>query len=218
MNEYVNENADIFDDEPKKQNIVVRIIKWFFLGIVILICSTVLVQCYKSLDHDIVDQVLMDESFFEKYEEVGSELVVEKYGMQSAWVEVRKGRLVEFNELYYIPALKQMQFSVKYNEDLPQCEYEGSPFRMTLVDDVGNEFTDCFFKHEQRYKFKYIRVCFNDIDIYTDIVDENGMEIRRQFTLVMEVTDGEGGYKPLCTYKIYDGSRISKNVKYKVKK
>ena len=65
---------------------------------------------------------------------------------------------------------------------------------------------------------QFRKIEINDIDIYTDIVDENGMEIRRNFTLVMEVTDGEGGYKPLCTYKIYDGSRISKNIKYKVKK
>ena len=28
MSEFVNENADIFDDEPKKQNIVIRVLKW----------------------------------------------------------------------------------------------------------------------------------------------------------------------------------------------
>ena len=218
MDEYINENADIFDDKPKKQNVVVRIIKWIFLAVIFLIWSIILVQCYKSLDHDIVDDVLMDESFYEAYEKIGTGLVVEKYAMKSAWVEVRKGRLVEFNELYYIPYLKQMQFSIKYNEDLPQCEYSGNPFRLTLVDDEGNEFKDCFFVHEQRYKYKYVRVCFNDIDIYTEKVDEDGMEIRRKFTLVIEVTDGEGGYKPLCSYRIYDGSRICKIVDYKVKK
>jgi len=218
LNEYVNENADIFDDEPKKQNIVVRILKWIGAIIVILICAILFYRCVSSMDHGIVDDVLMNEAFYSAYEENPDQLEVEKYGMQSPWVAIREGRLVEFNELYYIPHLKQMQFSIKYNEDLPQCEYTGVPFRLTLVDDEGNEYGEYWYKTAQKERYKYIRVCFENIDIYTDKVDEDGQEIRRTYKLVMEITDGNGGYKPLCEYSLYDGKTICKNIEYKVEK
>ena len=111
-----------------------------------------------------------------------------------------------------------MQFSIKYNEDLPQCEYTEMPFRLTLVDEDGNEYRDYWFEEAQKYRYKYIRVCFENIDIYTDKVDEYGIEVRRPYTLVIEMTDGNGGYNELCRYKLYDGKTICKNVEYKVEK
>ncbi len=218
LNEYVNENADIFDDEPKKQNIVLRIFKWVCAAIIILICGILFVRCVGYMDHKIVKKVLMNEAFYTAYEQSPEQLKVEKYGMKDAWVRVREGRQVEFNNLYYIPLLKQMQFSIKYNQDLPQCEYSEMPFRLKLIDDEGNEFTEYWFEEAQRERYKYVRICFENIDIYTDKVDENGQEIRHTYTLVIDMTDGKGGYNELCTYKLYDGKTICKNVKYKVEK
>ena len=218
MNEYINENADIFDDEPKKQNIVIRILKWICIGVIILICSILFVRCISNIDHKIVEKVLMNESFYSEYHKNPDGIKVEKYGMQSPWTSIRQGRLLEYNNLYYIPALKQMQFSIKYNEDLPQCEYEGMPFELTLVDEEGNEFTEYWFEEAQRSKYKFVRVCFENIDIYTDKVDDNGREIRHNFTLIIKMIDGNGNYEPLCSYKLYDGKTICKNVEYKVNK
>ena len=160
MNEYVNENADIFDDTPKKQNIFVRILKWLCSGIILLICGILFVRCLGSADHKIVKKVLMNEAFYEAYENDADSLKVEKYGMQSPWVSIRQGRLVEFNELYYIPILEQMQFSIKYNEDLPLCEYSSMPFRLKLTDEEGNEYTQYWYEEAQRERYKYVRVCF----------------------------------------------------------
>ncbi len=216
MNEYVNENADIFDDTPKKQNIFVRILKWLCSGIILLICGILFVRCLGSADHKIVKKVLMNEAFYEAYENDADSLKVEKYGMQSPWVSIRQGRLVEFNELYYIPLLEQMQFSIKYNEDLPLCEYSSMPFRLKLTDEEGNEYTQYWYEEAQRERYKYVRVCFENIDIYTDKINENGEEVRHTYTLNMEIIDGEGGYKHLCTYKLYDGKTVCKNVEYKV--
>ena len=218
MNEYVNESADIFDDEPKKQNIVVRILKWICVGIIILICGTLFVRCLTNIDHKIVKKVLMNDRFYEAYEENGEDLKVEQYGMQSPWTSIRQGRLVEYNYLYYIPKTQQMQFSIKYNEDLPLCEYEKMPFKLKLIDDEGNEYSDYWYEEAQKSKYKYARVCFENINIYTDKTDENGQEIRRKFTLVMQMIDGKGGYEPLCTFSLYDGKTVCKNVEYKVEK
>ena len=58
---------------------------------------------------------------------------------------------------------------------------------------------------------------FENIDIYTDKVDDNGREIRHNFTLIIKMINGDGNYEPLCSYKLYDGKTICKNVEYKVK-
>lgn len=218
MSEYINENSEIFDDTPKKSPLIVRILKWICIGIIFLICATLFVRCVASRDHEIVKKVLMDDAFYEAYEKNPNELTVEQYGMQSPWVAIRDGRLIEFNNLYYIPLLKQLQFSVKYNEDLPMCEYSEMPFRFKLIDENGAEYEKYRFEEAKKFRYNYIRVCFDDIEFLTGEIDENGLEARHTYTLEIEMTDGNGSYNELCTYKIYDGKSVSKNIEYKVEK
>ena len=73
----------------------------------------------------------------------------------------------------------------------------------------------CYGGHSARNPYLWTEDRFEKTVAY---VDENGQEIRRTFTLVLQITDGNGGYKPLCSYNLYDGKTICKNVEYKVKK
>lgn len=216
----INENADAFDDTPKKQHIIVRILKWFCIGIIIVICLLLFYRCVTSIDHPVVKKVLMNDAFVNEYSENPENLRVHQYGMQSAWVSVDEGRLIEFNHLYHIPLLNQLQFSIKYNHDIVNGEFSGIPFKLRLVDENGNVYDDYFFETASRERFRYIRVCFENITLKTDELDENGNNLRHTYVLEMDIVSENGNYEPLCKYELYDGdsnrSSVFKNIEYTV--
>ena len=225
MDQFANENADIFNEEPgKKQHIVVRILKWLAAGVIILICACLFYRCVSSNDHKIVEKVLMNEAFYNEYEKAPDELTVEQYGMNSPWIAIAEGRLLEFNNLYYIPKLNQLQFSVKYNEDIKYSENDKMPLVFKLTDDDGNEYTEYFTEFAERSRYEYVRVCFENVNIYKDEVDQNGEPVRKKLTLTVDMPDKNGKsrqddkfYFPYSK-QIYDGRNVSKPVKYKVEK
>ncbi len=221
MSEYINENADIFDDEPKKQNIVIRILKWLAIAILLLISGILFYRCVSSADHPVVKKVLVSDDLLAYYNENGVLAKVEKYGMQSPWIDVRQGRLIEFNNLYYIPETNELQFSFKYNEDIVDGMLSDFPFSLTLVDDEGNEYTEYFYETAKRERYRYARICFSDIELVKDgQFDEEGLPIRYTYKLRIdfEHIEEDGSTQPLeLVYSIYDGKHISKNVEYSIK-
>lgn len=218
----INENAEVFDDGPKKQPIAVRILKWLGLSIIILICLLLLYRCVTSKDHPIVKKVLMNEDFVEAYSKMGEELRVQQYGMQSAWVSVAQGRLIEFNYLYHIPAVDQLQVSIKYNHDIVKGDFTDIPFKLRLVDEEGNVYDDYFFETASRERFRYIRVCFDGIVLEKNETDENGNNLRHTYVLEIDTVNEKGEYEPLCKYEVYDGdsnrNSVFKNIRYKIEK
>lgn len=218
MSEFINENADIFDGEKKKQNIFVRILKWLAVSVIILICLLLFYRCVTSSDHPIVKEVLMNDTFYEVYNQYGTDLKVLQYPMQSPWVSIRDGRLIEFNHLHYIPLTQQIQFSFKYNEDLPQCEYDKFPFKLKLVDENGNEYIEYWYKEAQRERYKYARICFENIVLEKDETDENGQKLRHTYKLEISMLDKDGNYNKLCDYMLYDGKNVNREVRYEIKK
>ncbi len=217
----INENADVFNEEPqKKQNIFVRLLKWTGVLLILLICALLFYRCVTSKDHPIVKKVLMNEAFVEEYRNNPDEVKVQQYGMQSAWVSVDQGRLIEFNHLYHIPKTKQLQFSIKYNHDIIKGEFEGIPFKLRLVDENGNVFDKYFYETASRERFRYIRVCFENIDLVTDELDENGNFLRHSYTLEIDDVQPDGSYETLCKYEVYDGdsgrSSVFKNIAFEV--
>ena len=217
----INESADVFNEEPhKKQHIVVRILKWLGISVIILICALLFYRCATSKDHPIVKKVLMNEAFIEACEKDSSLVKVQQYGMQSAWVSVAQGRLVEFNHLYHIPATNQLQFSIKYNHDIIDGDFEDIPFKLRLVDENGNVYDEYFFETAARERYRYIRVCFENIILETSEKDENGNFKRHSYVLEIDAVQPDGSYKPLCKYEVYDGdsgrSSVFKNIEYNV--
>lgn len=217
MSEYINEGADIFNEEPqKKQHIVIRILKWIGVGIILLIVVLLFYRCVTSMDHGITKKVLVNQKFVDEYNGNPDTFTVEKYGMQSPWVQIRQGRLIEFNHLYFVPMTNQLQFSMKWNQDLPQCEYEGFPFEIFLVDDEGNEYGDYWFELASRERYRYARICFENVEIRKNELDENGNNIRRPFVLVIKMIKQDGSFEEICKFDLYDGSNVYRNVDFSV--
>ena len=217
----INESADVFNEEENKSsNIFVRILKWLGVSVILLICALLFYRCVTSKDHPIVKKVLMNEAFLTAYEQNPEEVKVQQYGMQSAWVSVDEGRIIQFNHLHYVPVTNQLQFSIKYNYDIIKGEFEGIPFKLRLVDEEGNVFTDFWYETAKRERFRYIRVCFENIELVKDELDENGNNLRHSYVLEIDAVQPDGSYKELCRYELYDGdgqrSSVFRNVPFEV--
>ncbi|MBQ7399898.1 MAG: hypothetical protein IJW06_05525 [Clostridia bacterium] len=216
----INENADVFNEEEVKQNIFVRVLKWLGVSVILLICVLLLYRCVTAKDHPVVSKVLMNEAFLEAFENEPDSVRVQQYGMQSAWVSVDDGRLIQFNHLYHIPVTNQLQFSIKYNHDIIDGEFEEIPFKLRLVDENGNVFDDYWFETASRERFRYIRVCFENIVLTKDEYDTNGKQMRHSYVLEIDAVQSDGSYEPLCKYEVYDGdnqrSDVFRNIEFKV--
>ncbi len=220
MSEFINESADIFNEEKKKTPIFLLILKWFCIGIILLVFGILAFRCSTHRDHSITDKVLMNEAFYKAYEQSPDELKVRKYGIPSPWIDVAQGRIIEFDELYHIPLLNQLQLSVKYNEDIIPKGFDNYPPKFRLIDENGNEFENYFYETGKIERFCHVRVCFENIAIDTGEVDENGNELRHSYTLAIDIVNDDGSYKELCRFPLYNGesdkSAVYKDIDYKV--
>ena len=214
LSEYVNEGAEVFNEEPEKKGFSVKkLFKYFFLSLVALVYGILIFRMVSASDHKIVKQILADDKFMAAYEQNKENFFVEKYPMKSAWVAIRDNRLVEFNNLYYVPSTNQLQFSVKFNQDLPLCEYDTQPFEFSLVDETGKVYETYWYDFAKKSKWGYVRVCFEDIELIKDgEFDENGIPKRHTYRLDIKMISSSGEYRDLCNYQVYDGNRVSKRV------
>ena len=217
MDEYINEGADIFNEPPKKKGFTFgKLIKLIMLLLIITVYGILFARCMMSNDSPLVKKVLVDEEFLEAYQENTENFQVLQYGIRESWAAIRDNRLIEFNYLYYVPMARQMQFSVKFNLDLPQCEYdEAIPFKFRLHDSDGNEYTDYSYEYTKKYNFGYNRLCFKGIDLEkADELDENGTRVRNKYTLYVDMVDKNGNYSEISATQIYDGSEVSRPVEF----
>ena len=217
----INESAEVFNEEENKSsNIFVIVLKWIGVLIIVLICALLFYRCVTSIDHPVVKKVLMNEEFLSAYAENPENVRVQQYGMHSAWVTVDEGRLIEFNNLYHIPSVNQLQFSIKYNHDIVKGEFDGIPFKLRLVDENGKVYEDFVYEAASRERFRYIRVSFDNIVLVRDEIDENGNNLRHSYVLEIDCVQPDGSYKELCKYELYDGdsqrSFVFKDVKFDV--
>ncbi len=223
MNEFANESAEVFNsDQKKKQHPVILALKGAGILIIVVICGLLLFSFLNSCDHSLVDKVLMNDEFMQQHQSADVPVEVQKYGMNSSWVAIREGRLLEFNNLYYLPSLSQLQVSVKYNKDMPNPLNQDTPLEFKLVDENGNEYTDYWYEKAEKGKFVFLRVCFEGIELEKDELDENGQKKRHTYKIVADLKDEKGnsfekdGYGFPYECEIYNGKNIYKLVDYKV--
>lgn len=206
-------------EEPKKVKgfTIGKMFKFIFIAIFVLIYGTIVIRCTLANDDKIVSKVIYDDTTLSVYNSAPQEFLVQQYPMNSPWVAISEGRLIEFNYLYYLPAAKQLQFSVKFNLDIAEFyNTEGLPFDFSLRDKYGNTFNDYFFEYKEKSGYGYIRICFNDI-VLEDLnaePDENGIIPRNKFTVYIYQMMQDNTYSDLCSYQIYDGGTVSKNIKF----
>ena len=242
LSEYVNESADIFNEDDvnaPKTPLAVRIIKWIGVAIIIVIIGCLLYRCVTHrFEPAVSDKIIMTEEFLELYNNDPENFEVRRYGIQQPWVDVveRQGRLMEIKHLYYIPSTRQLQITLKYNADIVPEEYavlpasgtsetmKGVPFEVSLVDEANNEYKTFVYETGERERYRYIRLCFDDVDIETGETDEEGNPVRHSYFVKMKMITQEGTYEDVCLggmHKIYDGTEVRSlaydEVKVKIK-
>lgn len=216
--------------EPKngKKFTVGKLFKWLAILIILLVYAILIVRCTMYSDDKIVSKVIYNDITVSAYNSDPENFKVEQYGMQSPWVAIDDGRMVEFNYLYHIEAAKQLQFSVKYNVDIaPNINEDGIPFKFRLVDSDKNVYEDYFFEQKRKFNHNYIRICFNGIELVSNVSDDTQNETdqtetseqteRKTCTLYIDRLEDNGEYTELCKYVIYDGSDISKTIDFELK-
>lgn len=202
-------------EEPKKGFSVGKVFKWLALLVIAAVYVALMARCVMSRDHAIVSEVIADEELTAAYMANPAAFTVEQYAMNNAWVAVEEGRLLEFNNLYYVDAAHQLQFSMKYNEDIAVSNGEdGLPFRFYLTDEEDAVYDSYYFKTASRFNFRFIRLSFKGITLLRDGVDENGTPLRKQYTLHVERLEADGGYEDYATFPLYDGAIVHKEIAY----
>lgn len=204
-------------EEPKKKGFTVgKLFKWAAIAVIAAVYVILIARCTMYRDDKIVSEILTDDTTLAAYQADPENFAVEQYGMSSPWIAIEDGRMVQFNFLYHIKAARQLQFSVKYNVDLiPYTPGQGElPMRFRLVDEDGTVYEDYFWKQKQRFRYNYIRVCFNGIDLENadKPLKENGKPERHTYMLYIDCLSEDGSYTELCKYSIYDGSEVSKMI------
>ena len=208
-------------EEPKKRGFTVgKLLKWAAVALIAVVYIILIARCTMYGDDKIVSKILTNDATLEAYHADPAGFTVEQYGMNNPWIPVEDGRMVEFNNLYHIPAASQLQVSVKYNTDIaPYLGEDGLPFRFHLTDDDGNVYDRYFFEQKRKFAYNYIRLCFESITLEDSEkpLNENGKLERKSYTLHVERRNEDGSYTELCKYRVYDGSDISKKVDFSIK-
>lgn len=215
----VENYSDIWEEPKKKKGFTVgKLLKWIALLIIAAVYLVLIARCGMYRDDALVSKILVNETTERAYASSPQDFAVRQYGMNSAWVAVSDGRLVEFNKLYHIEAARQLQISVKYNEDIVTANADGStPLTFYLTDENGEKYEDYFFEEKQKFRYVYVRLCFEGIDLVAPNapLDESGKPERKTYTLHIEAPGTDGTTEELCRYQIYDGSDISKPIAFK---
>ena len=206
-------------EEPVKKGFTIgKLLKWIMYLLMFAIIGILVVRCSLYKDDGLVKKVLVNDNTRAAYN--SEDFAVEQYGMDNPWVVVEERRMVEFNYLYHIKAARQLQFSVKYNTDIVEHirQEDGLPFKFKLVDSEHNTYEDYFFEAKEKFGYGYIRLCFEGIELIDEASepDEYGNKARKTYMLYVYELDDDGEYFELCKYKIYDGSKISRNIKFKL--
>ena len=216
-------------EEPKKKGFTIgKLFKGMALAVIVLIYGILIVRCSMYRDDQVVSEILVNDTTRKTYHSDPNAFTVEQYGMQKAWVAVKEGRLVEFNYLYYLKAAKQLQVSVKFNRDILQdANLPTESLKFYLTDENGTVYEDYFFKDKRKFDYRYVRLCFENIDLLADNAEtdkqtqnetENETEIsRKSYTLHFEQPMPDGTYSEICAYTLYSGSDIAKIIPFSLK-
>ncbi len=206
-------------EEPKKGFTVGKLFKWAALAVIAAVYLILIARCSMYRDDKIVSEVLVNDATKAAFSEDPDNFAVEQYGMQKSWVAISEGRLVEFNYLYHIKAARQLQVSVKFNKDILPDNTLAESLKFYLTDNDGNVYDKYFYKEKKKFDYRYIRLCFEQIDLINDggEVDENGEIPRKTYTLHFEKPMQDGSFSEVCAYRLYDGSDISKKIAFSIK-
>ena len=135
------------------------------LGIlaVIVVYALIVFRSIVRFEADIYDTLIHNAKVRDAF------TVEEPFAYKFSVPEIEKnigiGKVITVANVYYSPQVRQLQLCVKYNSGVAQAPTDSRiPFEFALHDTLGNTYTDYYFRTDQRYGSRYIRVCFENVE------------------------------------------------------
>ncbi len=152
--------------EEKKKSLLGTILTCCFFSVgIFIICCFIFRSC-KMSDVPLADDVLFDSEAMEIYKSAPEDFKVYTYGLRKRFESVDENYLLQVKYMYYIPAAKKMQVTVKYNTVYADAPTDNTlPFKLILKNEKSEEMTDYFYEHDVKNGYAYIRVCYNGVEV-----------------------------------------------------
>ncbi len=221
----------MYDDE-KKPSVISRLFKACAICIMLAMLSVLMVRFFVSCDSEIVDDILKTPEIEAAYSASPDTFEVQEHEIRFWYVSKNPadnedsdmgGKILSLSDMYYIPATKNLQISVKFNcEILPdrttQYSAELLPFELYLTDEDGNVYSDISMAiYDERYSYGYMRVNFEGIELLKNdgSVDQDGDPARKSYNLHLKRRNADGVYEDYEKFIIYEGKKYYSQVTYK---
>ena len=184
-------------EEPRKKSIVGWILTCCFFSIgIFIICCFIFRSC-RMQDAPVCDDVLFDRKSLEIYNKSPDEYTVYTYGLRKRFESVDANYLLQVKYMYYIPAAKQMQVTVKYNTVYADAPTDDTlPLKLVLKNEKSEEMTDYFYEYDVKNEYAYIRICYNGIEVSDT----------SEYTLYIHLPKEDGTYKQIGKFIMQDAN------------
>lgn len=154
--------------EEEKRPLWWRILAYLFYALGVFIIGCFVFRSCKMSDTALCDDVIFNEEIMQAYEKNPEEFKVYTYGLRKRVESVEANQLLQMKYLYYIPSVKHMQVTVKYNTSYaPEASDNSLPLGIVLRDSNNNVYDDYFYEHAEKDGYAYIRISFSNIE-FTD--------------------------------------------------
>ncbi len=202
--------------EENKKITFGKVIKWIGICIIITISFLLFLGLFQRCDTSIVNKIIFNETTVDAYIKDTENFEVRNYDISDKYRSIDNGKLLMISNLCYIKGANQLQFTIKYNKDIVKNPSLDIPFSLYIEDADKNIYSDYFYETDERYKFRFIRVCFENI-VLEDLaagLDENGNQNMKSYELYIDMLDENREPEKFQSFSIYTGNKIYKKVNF----
>lgn len=198
FNDFGSYRRQLEDEEFKSRSVIGKIfsfralkflIKWIGYSLIILVFALLLWRIFSSKLPKAASQLIWTEQAYSSYEELGKDLLI--YTQDVGTVFDKDGKFSLYS-LHYIPAVDEIQFTVRYNKstldklaeelteqaqkelgesftdaDIVTAEsFTEMPFAFKLRDNLGRIYTDYEYTTFEKGRYVYVRIAFSGVDVF----------------------------------------------------
>lgn len=168
--EFEHEDDQWRPEKPRYQKILAKAFSVFFTLFVFFLIGLVTFRLIASKPPKEMKQLLWDQSLVE----ICAQSPDTEIQLITSYDSFSEDGMFSVYSIYYIPALEQIQFTVRYNnrvlnyleEDHPGAKQtEGEIYRYRLRDDHGKFYTDYSYVTDSKMGYTYRRLIFSGISL-----------------------------------------------------
>ncbi len=198
FNDFGSYRQELENEEFKQRSLIRKIfsfralkfaLKWFGYLLIFAVFAILLWRIFSSKLPGAASEIIWTKDSFAAYERLGDDLLIYTQDVGTVYDDDGKFSLYEF---HYIPAAKEVQFTVRFNKstidklaeelteekrkvmgaaftdnDIITAEMLGKlPFAFAVRDNEGNVFTEYSYTTFEKNRYTYVRVAFSGIDLY----------------------------------------------------